>query len=119
MSQSTTTSRGVPAPQSEVGEVLQFGPQSEPRSPLDEIIHRGAQEMLQAAINAEVDEFYSSTAPSGMTRDDDMWFAMVAFRLARSLPVPVLLRSNNLVFVTTTRTRRSEFVSRPASFRST
>jgi putative transposase len=38
-------------------EVLAFRAQFDERSPLDQIIHDGAQRMLQAAIEAEVDEF--------------------------------------------------------------
>lgn len=38
-------------------EVLEFRAQFDQRSPLDQIVHDGAQRMLQAAIEAEVDEF--------------------------------------------------------------
>lgn len=38
-------------------EVLEFRSQFEGRSPLDELVRRGAQQMLQAAINAEVEQF--------------------------------------------------------------
>lgn len=38
-------------------EVLAFRAGFEERSPLDQIVHDGAQRMLQAAIESEVDEF--------------------------------------------------------------
>ena len=38
-------------------EVLEFLPQFEGKSPLDEIIRTGAQQMLQTAIEAEVNDF--------------------------------------------------------------
>jgi len=38
-------------------EVLQFRAQFEQRSPLDQLVRDGAQKMLQAAIEKEVDEF--------------------------------------------------------------
>jgi transposase-like protein len=49
-------------------EVMQFRAQFEGRSPLDEIVRHGAQEMLQAAIDQEVAEFVGSHADR---RDDE------------------------------------------------
>lgn len=62
VSKGTTKSVGIPVDGGhEVepvdAEVLAFRSQFEVRSPLDELIRTGAQRMLQAAINAEVDEF--------------------------------------------------------------
>jgi putative transposase len=57
MTKTTATIRKVPAPESVDQEVLQFRAQFEERSPLDELIRRGAQEMLQAAINTEIEQF--------------------------------------------------------------
>ena len=57
MAKATRSSKKAPAPEPVDQEVLQFRAQFDERSPLDEIVHRGAQEMLQAAINAEVDQF--------------------------------------------------------------
>jgi hypothetical protein len=37
--------------------LVSFGEESVPVSPLDELIRQGAQRMLQAAIDAEVEEF--------------------------------------------------------------
>ena len=62
MNKTTTTKQTVPAPESLDSEVLQFRAQFDQRSPLDEIIRRGAQEMLQAAIDAEVGQFLSKHA---------------------------------------------------------
>lgn len=49
-------------------EVLAFRSQFDTRSPLDELIRMGAQRMLQAAIDAEVDEFLARHADR---RDDE------------------------------------------------
>lgn len=68
MAQGTSTSRRVPAPRDLDSEVVQFHAETSSRSPLDEIIRRGAQEMLQAAINAEVDEFLLAHSTK---RDDE------------------------------------------------
>ncbi len=64
MSQVTTQQRRRPggtrtATQSELpdAEVVRFRAQFEGRSPLDEIVRQGAQQMLQAAIETEVQEF--------------------------------------------------------------
>jgi hypothetical protein len=69
MSQSTSPNATFPAGMSpsvpqgpEAGqpvdpEVLEFRSQFDGRSPLDELVRRGAQQMLQAAINAEVEQF--------------------------------------------------------------
>ena len=43
-------------------EVLAFRSQFEAKSPLDELVREGAQRMLQAAINAEVEEFIAQHA---------------------------------------------------------
>jgi putative transposase len=52
-------SHGAPSLDSEV---VAFRSQFEGRSPLDELIREGAQRMLQAAINAEVEEFLAQHA---------------------------------------------------------
>ena len=57
MSKATTTTPRNPAPEAPDPEVVHFRAQFDDRSPLDEIVHRGAQEMLQAAIDAEADQF--------------------------------------------------------------
>ena len=57
MSKATTTSHRGPAAEAVDSEVVAFRAQFDERSPLDEIVRRGAQEMLQAAIDAEVDQF--------------------------------------------------------------
>jgi transposase-like protein len=57
MSKATTTTQRNPAPESPDAEVLAFRAQFDQRSPLDEIVRRGAQEMLQAAIDLEVEQF--------------------------------------------------------------
>ncbi len=52
------TTQRVTSPEAEVDpEVLAFRAQFERRSPLDQIVRDGAQRMLQAAIESEVDEF--------------------------------------------------------------
>jgi putative transposase len=57
MTQATVTMKKVPVSESVDAEVLDFRAQFDRRSPLDEIVQRGAQQMLQAAIEAEVDQF--------------------------------------------------------------
>ena len=57
MSQSTKSTQRVPAGKHLDSEVVQFRAQSEQRSPLDQIVREGAQSMLQAAIEAEVQEY--------------------------------------------------------------
>jgi transposase-like protein len=57
MTKPTATQKKVPAPESVDDEVIQFRAQFEERSVLDEIVRQGAQAMLQAAINAEIDQF--------------------------------------------------------------
>ena len=56
MSKSTKVQRDRPVADP-VPEVLAFRGQFDERSPLDQIVRDGAQRMLQAAIEAEVDEF--------------------------------------------------------------
>ena len=56
MSNNTATHPGNPAPQPQE-DVVQFRTRLDERSLLDEIVRRGAQEMLQAAIDAEVEQF--------------------------------------------------------------
>ena len=56
MSKSTKVQRDRPVAEPDP-EVLAFRAQFDERSPLDQIIRDGAQRMLQAAIEAEVDEF--------------------------------------------------------------
>ena len=72
MSQSTRAAVPMPAGTSSSGqvatqiaepvdeEVLAFRAKFEGRSPLDELVQTGAQQMLQAAIEAEVDEFLAA-----------------------------------------------------------
>ena len=72
MSQSTRAAVTMPAGTSSSGqvatqiaepvdeEVLAFRARFEGRSPLDELVQTGAQQMLQAAIEAEVDEFLAA-----------------------------------------------------------
>ena len=56
MSQVTKSKRPVPAVNQLDSEVVQFRAQFEQSSPLDEIVREGAQNMLQAAIESEVQE---------------------------------------------------------------
>lgn len=67
MSKATTVTKKTPAPESVDAEVLQFRAQFEAKSPLDELVRRGAQEMLQSAIEAEVDQFIEE---HGSKRDE-------------------------------------------------
>lgn len=70
MQQSTSVRSRLPDGSSSVtqsdppvdAEVLEFRSQFEGRSPLDELVRRGAQEMLQTAIHAEVDQFLAQYA---------------------------------------------------------
>ena len=57
MSQTTTANATLPADETPDAEVVQFRANFDSRSPLDELIREGARRMLQAAIDAEVDEF--------------------------------------------------------------
>lgn len=57
MSKSTTATPTAPVEEPLDAEVLEFRAGFESRSPLDEIVREGAQRMLQAAIDAEVDDF--------------------------------------------------------------
>lgn len=57
MSKSKADGRSMPADEQLDPEVVAFRRQFEERSPLDEIVRDGARKMLQAAIEAEVDEF--------------------------------------------------------------
>ena len=57
MTKATTSKRRTPAPEDLEEEVIQFRANFDDRSPLDEIVRQGAQDMLQAAINAEVQQF--------------------------------------------------------------
>ena len=61
MSNATRDVDQIPAGCSESGipdpEVVKFRANFENRSPLDELIREGARRMLQAAIDAEVDDF--------------------------------------------------------------
>ncbi len=69
MSQSTKSTRRLPADDQLDSEVVQFRAQFDEKSPLDEIVRAGAQSMLQAAIEAEVQEhierFASKVDPRG------------------------------------------------------
>lgn len=68
MKQRTTNTKSLPAAarqndeQSVDPEVLAFRSQFESRQPLDELIRVGAQRMLQAAVDAEVEDFLASHA---------------------------------------------------------
>ena len=57
MSKATASKTEGPAREVVDPEVVTFREQFDERSPLDEIVRRGAQEMLQAAIENEVEEF--------------------------------------------------------------
>jgi putative transposase len=57
MSQSTKSKQQLPAVNQLDSEVVQFRAQFEQSSPLDEIVREGAQSMLQAAIESEVQEY--------------------------------------------------------------
>lgn len=61
-SQSTATMPSGPAVDTVDGEVVQFPPQLDSKSPLDEIVRQGAKRMLQAAIDAEVEQFLEEHA---------------------------------------------------------
>jgi len=62
MSKSTTATQAAPVDEQLDREVLEFRANFEQRSPLDELVRTGAQRMLQAAIEAEVDDFLTSHA---------------------------------------------------------
>lgn len=69
MKERTTKAKASPADcgktdheQSVDAEVLAFRSQFEARSPLDELIRAGAQRMLQAAIDADVEGFLAQHA---------------------------------------------------------
>ena len=62
MSKATVSDREVPAVETPDAEVVQFRAQFGERSPLDEIVRQGAQEMLQAAVNSEVEQFLRENA---------------------------------------------------------
>ena len=62
MSKSTTATQSAPVDEQLDREVLEFRANFEQRSPLDELVRTGAQRMLQAAIEAEVDDFLTSHA---------------------------------------------------------
>ena len=57
MSKATATKTEVPALEGVDPEVVAFRTQFEEKSPLDLIVRQGAQAMLQAAIDSEVDQF--------------------------------------------------------------
>ena len=59
MSQVTKDARVNPEGQTSDAEVVAFRAQFEARSVLDQLVHEGAQRMLQAAIESDVDEFLS------------------------------------------------------------
>ena len=58
-------------------EVLQFRAQFDQRSPLDQLVRDGAQKMLQAAIEEEVDEFWPSTNLAAM-KQAIAWLCVMA-----------------------------------------
>ncbi|MEZ6146664.1 MAG: hypothetical protein R3B91_14860 [Planctomycetaceae bacterium] len=57
MRQTTTATHAAPVDEAVDAEVLEFRANFEASSPLDELVREGARRMLQAAIDAEVDEF--------------------------------------------------------------
>ena len=57
MTKTTKSISKTPAPESLDAEVVQFRAQFDDTSPLDEIVRAGARQMLQSAIEAEVDQF--------------------------------------------------------------
>ena len=61
MSKTTSSSKKNPATNSVQRDVLAF-PSEPPRSPLDDLVRQGAQQMLQAAIEAEVEQFLEDHA---------------------------------------------------------
>ncbi|MCE9555394.1 MAG: hypothetical protein K8T91_18750 [Planctomycetes bacterium] len=74
MSQSTKVRAGRPAPERENpgveladAEVLAFRTAFNGSSPLDQLVHEGARQMLQAAVDAEVEAFVAQHA---LRRDD-------------------------------------------------
>ena len=62
MRQTTTATHAAPVDEAVDAEVLEFRANFEACSPLDEIVREGARRMLQAAIDAEVDEFIAAHA---------------------------------------------------------
>lgn len=62
MSKSTARRHETPVSKTPDAEVVAFRAQFEERSSLDVIVRDGAQRMLQAAIEAEVDEFIDQQA---------------------------------------------------------
>ena len=62
MTKATATTKRVAAPESLDAEVVEFRAQFDTKSPLDEIVQRGAQDMLQSAIEAEVEQFLEDHA---------------------------------------------------------
>lgn len=73
MTKTTTNEPNIPATDSLDPEVLAFREQFDGRSPLDEIIHEGAQRMLQAAIDAEVDTFIEQHREIAVMSRDAAW----------------------------------------------
>ena len=62
MTQATVTMKKVPVSESVDAEVCDFRAQFNRQSPLDEIVQQGAQRMLQAAVETEVDQFLTEHA---------------------------------------------------------
>ncbi|MEZ6049815.1 MAG: hypothetical protein R3C02_00250 [Planctomycetaceae bacterium] len=69
MRQTTTATHAAPVDEAVDAEVLEFCANFEASSPLDELVREGARRMLQAAIDAEVDEFITQHADR---RDEQM-----------------------------------------------
>ena len=69
MRQTTTATHAAPVDEAVDAEVLEFRANFEASSPLDELVREGARRMLQAAIDAEVDEFITQHADR---RDEQM-----------------------------------------------
>ena len=69
-------------------EVIAFKKQFEPASPLDELVRQGAQQMLQAAIESEVQDFLWQHSD----RTDDQWHSLLgenAPNLSHGVVVPL------------------------------
>lgn len=62
MSKTTAATHRAPVGEAVDAEVLEFRANFEARSPLDELVRTGAQRMLQAAIDAEVEDFLAQHA---------------------------------------------------------
>lgn len=62
MSKTTTATHSAPVDEQMDTEVLEFRANFDTRSPIDELVREGARRMLQAAIDAEVEDFIAQHA---------------------------------------------------------